>query len=195
MNKNESKYFNTAKKMDDALLSLLDKKDYLYITVKDICAEAGVNRSTFYLHYEGMDDLLQEVIENTSKSFAKHFNTDETSDTLQEKKNLKDLYLIKDEFIVPYLEFVKENKKVYKAANHYRSVFKVDAAYQQLFKTVFSPIMMRFGLEEKWHKYVTDFYITGLNSIIMDWAEDDCKEDVQDICDIIKNLIVKYEDK
>lgn len=195
MNKNESKYFNTAKKMDDALLSLLDKKDYLYITVKDICAEAGVNRSTFYLHYEGMDDLLQEVIENTSKSFAKHFNTDETSDTLQEKKNLKDLYLIKDEFIVPYLEFVKENKKVYKAANHYRSVFKVDAAYQQLFKTVFSPIMMRFGLEEKWHKYVMDFYITGLNSIIMDWAEDDCKEDVQDICDIIKNLIVKYEDK
>ena len=47
MNKSESKYFNTAEKMDRALLTLLEKKDLPYITVKEICAEAGVNRSTF----------------------------------------------------------------------------------------------------------------------------------------------------
>ncbi len=195
MNKNESKYFGTAKKMGDALLSLLDKKDYLYITVKDVCSEAKVNRSTFYLHYEGMDDLLQEVIENRNKSFAEHFNSNENLETIKEKKELKDLYLIKDEFLLPYLEFIKDNKKVYKASNHYRSIFKMDVAYKQLFQTIFSPIMTRFGLEEKWHKYVMDFYITGLNSMIMDWVEDDCKEDIQDICDIIKKLTVKYETK
>ena len=50
MNKNESKYFNTAVKMDKAFLALLEKKDFAYITVKEICEEAGVNRSTFYLH-------------------------------------------------------------------------------------------------------------------------------------------------
>ena len=32
MNKNESKYFNTAVKMDKALLELLEKKDFEYIT-------------------------------------------------------------------------------------------------------------------------------------------------------------------
>ena len=45
MNKNESKYFNTAVKMDAALMSLLEKKDFEYITVKEVCAEAGVNCS------------------------------------------------------------------------------------------------------------------------------------------------------
>lgn len=54
MNRSESKYFNTARRMDEALLSLLEEKDFAYITVREICARAGVNRSTFYLHYESM---------------------------------------------------------------------------------------------------------------------------------------------
>ena len=58
MNKSESKYFNTALLMNEALLLLLEKKDYEFITVTEICQKAGVNRSTFYLHYESMDDLL-----------------------------------------------------------------------------------------------------------------------------------------
>lgn len=36
MNKSQSKYFNTAVKMDEALLSLLEKKDFEYITIKEI---------------------------------------------------------------------------------------------------------------------------------------------------------------
>ena len=64
MNKNESKYFNTAIKMDEALISLLEKKEFEYITIKEICIEAGVNRSTFYLHYENTSDLLKETTRN-----------------------------------------------------------------------------------------------------------------------------------
>ncbi|MDY2657325.1 MAG: TetR/AcrR family transcriptional regulator [Candidatus Limiplasma sp.] len=51
MNKSESKYFHTALRMDEALITLLEKKDLEFITVKEICETAGVNRSTFYLHY------------------------------------------------------------------------------------------------------------------------------------------------
>lgn len=43
MNKSESKYFNTAVRMDEALLSLLEVKNFEYITVKEICDKAGVN--------------------------------------------------------------------------------------------------------------------------------------------------------
>lgn len=50
MKKSESKYFNTALRMDQAFLELLEKKDLEYSTVKEICEAAGVNRSTFYLH-------------------------------------------------------------------------------------------------------------------------------------------------
>lgn len=40
MNRSESKYFNTAVRMDEALISLLEKKDFQYITIKEICAKA-----------------------------------------------------------------------------------------------------------------------------------------------------------
>lgn len=62
-NRQQSKYFATAARMDDAFLALLEKKDFAYITVKEICAAAGVNRSTFYLHYETLGDLLAETPE------------------------------------------------------------------------------------------------------------------------------------
>lgn len=54
MNKNESKYYNTALLMDEALIQLLEKKEFEYISIKEICEKAGVNRSTFYLHYDRM---------------------------------------------------------------------------------------------------------------------------------------------
>lgn len=57
MNRSESRYFATAARMDEAFLTLLAKKDFEYITVKEICEVAEVNRSTFYLHYETMSDL------------------------------------------------------------------------------------------------------------------------------------------
>ena len=52
MNRSESRYFATAARMDEAFLTLLAKKDFEYITVKEICEVAEVNRSTFYLHNE-----------------------------------------------------------------------------------------------------------------------------------------------
>ena len=59
MNKQESRYQYTASLMSEALLLLLEQKDYDSITVREVCQKAGVNRSTFYLHYESMNDLLE----------------------------------------------------------------------------------------------------------------------------------------
>ena len=73
MNKSESKYFNTALRLDEALIALLEQKDLEYITVKEICRQAGVNRSTFYLHYETISDLVNETIEMINQRFLSYF--------------------------------------------------------------------------------------------------------------------------
>ena len=76
MNKSESKYFNTATTMDLALISLLKKKPFEYITVSEICETASVNRSTFYLHYETIIDLLDETTRYLLDDFRSYFPTD-----------------------------------------------------------------------------------------------------------------------
>lgn len=69
MNKSESKYFHTAVKFNEALLKLLEKKPFEYITVSELCKEAGVNRSTFYMHYENTADLLNETTQYVMQYF------------------------------------------------------------------------------------------------------------------------------
>ena len=56
MNKSEAKFHNTAVKMDDALVLLLEHKEFKDISIMDVCEKAGVNRSTFYAHYENLYD-------------------------------------------------------------------------------------------------------------------------------------------
>ena len=68
MNKSDSKYFHTALLMNEALLLLLEKKEFEFITVKEVCEKAGVHRTTFYLHYNDMNDLLIETIPNSDLS-------------------------------------------------------------------------------------------------------------------------------
>ena len=75
MNKQESKYQYTASLMDEALLLLLEQKDYEFITVKEVCQKAGVNRSTCYLHYESMNDLLEETVGMINDRFKKSLSS------------------------------------------------------------------------------------------------------------------------
>ena len=191
MNKNESKYFNTAKKMNDALITLLETKEFEYISIKEICHIANVNRSTFYLHYSNMNDLLEETIKSLNLSFNSHFNSRENENTIISKDNLEDLLLINDDNLIPYLNFIKENKNIYKVLKNHPQLFNANKTYDQMFRKLFVPIMNRFGLDEKWHKCLMDFYISGLTSIILDWVYDDCKIPVQEVSDFIKGLIVK----
>ena len=114
MNKNQSKYFNTAIKMDEALLSLLEKKDFAYITIKEICGVAGVNRSTFYLHYENMSDLLEETLRYLNNKFNAYFDMDENETILKiEKGVIEELNFITKRHLEPYLAFIKEHKKIF----------------------------------------------------------------------------------
>lgn len=51
MDKAESKFTNMARRMDAAMLQLLEEKPFNAIIVTDVCKAAGAHRSTFYSHY------------------------------------------------------------------------------------------------------------------------------------------------
>ena len=45
----------------ESLINLLEEKDISQITIKEICENADVNRSTFYAHYTDQYDLLRKI--------------------------------------------------------------------------------------------------------------------------------------
>lgn len=52
----------TRKMFEDALLELIEEKEYTKITVQEITKRAGLNRATFYLHYYDKDKLLEDCL-------------------------------------------------------------------------------------------------------------------------------------
>lgn len=193
MNKAESKYYNTALLMNQALIELLNKKEYEFITIKEICAKAGVNRSTFYLHYETKEDLLEECLENTNKNFLTYF--DNANNDFVDKITTcpkEDLILITHDYLSPYLKFIKENKIIHQVAVKHKVIMNSDKKFNLMNKYIFKPILNRFGVDEKSSKYIILYYLNGVNAIINEWILNDCKDEIEFIEKIIIDCIRPY---
>lgn len=189
MNKSESKYFNTAIRMDEAFISLLEKKDFEYITIKEVCDHAGVNRSTFYLHYETTRDLLMETLEYINSQFVGYFKTDAAA-TIERinNGNLEELIFITPGYLNPYLEFIKDHKRLFATALRRPEAFHSDTFFQKMLVHLFDPIMERFFIPEEERSYMLSFYIKGIIGIVTEWLGKDCAEPVG----FIAGLIMKY---
>lgn len=187
MNKNESKYYNTALLMDEALLSILETKEYEYITVKEVCLKAGVNRSTFYLHYESMDDLLNEMIDMVNDNFYSSFNSVPLKPIKESIKNKdkKELILIKDVFLRPYLNYILEYKKVFLLSYKKYQLFKGKETFLKFNKELFIPIASIFNIEKDKQDYFIRYFRDGVLSIVYLWLENGCKESIDKIIEII----------
>lgn len=188
MDKHESKYFYTASLMDEALLSLIEKKDYEYITVKEICQKAGVNRSTFYLHYENIDDLLKETIENGMKKLMSKYALPKGKGLSGDVRQNATLFFT-PEWTVPYLQYIQENKTLFILANKYQDLFSVRKTTTRLFKELFSPILDRFDVSEKEKKYIVSFYMSGIHKIISVWIEGGFEDSIEYVADLIYRYV------
>ena len=131
MTKSKSNYFNSSLLMNQALLQLLEKKDLSFITVKEICQKAGVNRSTFYLHYENINDLLKETLEHLNRQFMKSFPDEDIIKKLQ-SSSANEMIFIKKEYLEPYLNFIKNNIRLFKTIHEKKYVFKNDLVYAKM---------------------------------------------------------------
>ena len=192
MNRSESKYFNTARRMDEALLSLLEEKGFAYITVREICARAGVNRSTFYLHYENMSDLLRETVEMIDERFRASV-ADATDDKTGGERLAglprEELFLLTDRRLLPYLDFIKRNRRVYAVLHAHAELFGVEKTYELFFRSVFSPILSQYGISEEKHAYMMAFYRHGLAAILMRWVQTGCETPAEEIAALIRQCV------
>lgn len=53
----------------DSLLILMEQKDFQSITVGEIAKKAGVNRSTYYRHFNKKEDVIVYFFDHISRSF------------------------------------------------------------------------------------------------------------------------------
>lgn len=197
MNRSESKYFHTAVCMDEAFLSLLGKKDFAYITVKEICERAGVNRSTFYLHYETVNDLLNESIQymyDQFLSYMKDNSVEEELVTRLQDRPTSDLYFITPKYLTPYLSYIEQHKRLFRTAMENAAVLQLEDAYSKMFRHVFVPILERYQVPDQDRHYIMAFYIRGLMAIVTEWLKGDCSDPIDHVIGVIQRCVMRYQE-
>ena len=191
MNKSESKYFNTALKMDKALLEILENKDFEYITIREICKKADVSRSTFYLHYQNTKDLLDEAARYILDSFMDYFADEKQLVTTRFTDcELTELNFMTEKYLMPFLRYFRENKRLLKTMMSNYISFDLNGIYDRLFKYIFNPVLSRFDFPEKERDYVMRFYLTGIFAVVMQWIEEDCEKPDEEIAQIITTCVL-----
>jgi AcrR family transcriptional regulator len=176
--------------MDKALISLLEEKSFEYITVSEICKRANVNRSTFYLHYENMSDLLNETARFLLDGFVAYFDDERKSIAKKLiESSLDELNFISDEYLHPYLSYIKENSRVFTTVLSHSDSFGFNDVFQKLYENIFNPILERFDYPSADRKYVMMFYLNGITAIVTEWLKDGCEKTVQEVSQIIYECI------
>lgn len=192
MNKSESKYFHTAIRMDEAFLALLDEKDFAYITVKEICKKAGVSRSTFYLHYETISDLLSESMQYVNEQFLSYMKLDTAAIITQIRTcPLHELFLVTPQYLTPYLNYILEHKNLFRTVVQNAATLCLQQSYSRMFQHVFQPILERFHIPAQDQPYMMTFYLSGLMAILAEWLARDCTDSIQHVIAVIQKCIPK----
>lgn len=184
MDKKTSKYFYTARLMNQALLQLLEKKDIDYLTVSEITKKAGVNRSTFYLHYDNVYELLEETIENLNKEFVSSFEK-----IPREINTKEEAFLLTDEILTSYLNFVKTNKRVLKLISQKPQLFQAQKTYQKMHEKIFYPAISQYESKESERVYKLEFFTKGVAAIVHKWLELNCKTEIPELIGIIRQCV------
>ena len=182
-----SKNSITSSLMIEALLLLLEKEEYDFISVKDICEKAGVNRSTFYTYYNTKDDLLVETMKLISKRLSSNFDYDAFTINADDENNFQ---LIGEFYLVPYLNTIKELKKVYKMLQHKPHIFKKVNINKELYNVLHNKLLSKYNIKSDEKEFAFAYLNYGVLAIIDKWVESNCEEDVSKIANLIIKMII-----
>ena len=105
------------------------------------------------------------------------------------KGNAEELIFIREEFLRPYLQFVKENKRVLKMIHKKPMLFNNEKVYKQMCEEIFYPILTNFGVAAEEQPYRLEYFTRGTIGIINKWLENNCEMSIENLTKIIIDCV------
>lgn len=170
--KNNQRYKSSSEKIETAFLSLLLNKSYEDISVSDICERGEINRSTFYAHYDDINDLVIKIESRFAQGMALIFNFGERHT---------------HEAFIEMFEFVKKNKYFYKAFLNIPYATLAEKNVKQQILSNINDKSMNPKLDGIELIYRANFFGAGIKELCRLWIERDCKETPEKMATLLFN--------
>lgn len=156
--KYETTAFNTKKMLAESLKELIRKKSFTSITVRELTENCGLNRNTFYYHFEDINHLLKWTLELEAIDVIKNF----------------DLMLDYEEAIGFVMDYIVENEQF--LSNIYYSVGQSELKrfFCSDFYAITSSLInkleqqMKLSVPEDFKEFLCHFYTEALAGLVVD---------------------------
>lgn len=180
---NNLRFQETDRKIKNTVLALLQEYQVNKITVRMICEESGVNRSTFYAHFLDVYDLMNKLQLDIYADIEKTFS----NIPINENK-----YITK-ELMTVMIDHIGKNRLFYRAYMSYGSQV-TDPAGETLYQKFMVPFFHSLGFkdsadEERKMRYHFRFFYVGMIEVLRIWLEADCPETPEELSYIILDSI------
>ena len=161
-----------------ALMALLSEKPIAKITVTEICALAGINRATFYSHYQDPTDLLRcielEMVEDVMSRLGAAFNDSDSG--------LRSA-------LVSILEYIEKNADICSILLSDSGDTSFQSRVVDILETQFVAPWSdarRLRLEDA--EYIYTFCAIGAFGLIRKWLGDGMKKSAGEMAELILRL-------
>ncbi|WMJ82232.1 TetR/AcrR family transcriptional regulator C-terminal domain-containing protein [Clostridium sp. MB40-C1] len=167
----------TKKALAESLKKLMNTTPLAKITVNNIVNDCGVNRRTFYYHFQDIYALLEWIFKN------------EVAVVMAENKT----YETWQQGFLRIFFYLSENRKM--VLNTYNSIGR-DQLETHLYSAVYNLVLdvvdeITEGMEvsEKEKEFVVNFYKVALVGLLLEWIRANMVENPEQIVDNLNKLI------
>lgn len=164
----------TKKLLKDSLIGLMHNKPIGKITIKEICENAEINRSTFYLYYTDQYALLKEIENELIAHAQEHLKKiDSDAGSLQ--------------YLAALLSYIQDHADIFRTLLCRQESLSFQSAFVE---TSFLNLKLKLSLNcpESVAGYVYNYLIMGCLSMIKQWIEAGFDLSSKDMADLIFRL-------
>ncbi len=177
--KHEVTTLNTKRTLAASLKSFMEKKPLSKITISEIIADCGVNRKTFYYHFEDIYALLKWMLNEEAIEVIKQF----------------DLLVDYREAVIFAMKYVQENKHLLCCAydsmgrNEMKRFFYAD--FEGVIKKFIQSTEQNLGIHTDAHfkEFLVHFYTEAVAGLLIDEFTDKKGHDPQKAADYFSLIL------
>ena len=170
----------------DALMGLVEKKPFSQLSVTEISAKAGLDRSTFYLHYRGIHVLLEDLAAHLFDELRGTIYNNGQADFRQVPEDVEEYVVMVFTHLEKYQLFYKS--MLGKRGDPYFKVLFQNLLSELLFEPIANGIVQfeRVSASE----LTLRFYTSGFGGIAAWWLDMDMPITAQDAAHLIARDIL-----
>lgn len=160
-----------------SLKKLMSKASLDQITVKELTTDCGVNRQTFYYHFQDIFELLGWIYKTEALEAINDYKT----------------YATWQVGFLKIFQYVEANRSFCLSTYHslgreHLETFLNNLTYELLYGVV-AELADGSGLETEDHTFIAKFYTYGFVSLMLDWLKTGAKERPEMIIERLGKLI------